>query len=424
MDKLELTVDHIGMNGDGVAYHNERPYYIPFTARGDHILATVGEKRGKGFAASIDTIVSPSQDRQEPKCRHFGSCGGCGLQHLKPDVLADWKQEKIRQSLRSIGAAKTTVDPVRTSPEYSRRRVEFIAAKRKKGVMIGYHLRRSHQIFDVGECPLITSPLLALVKPLRTVLAEVMPRNSQARLTISDTLNGPDLLITGPISADLEARERLATFAQTAKLSRVALINESDNMLEVIAELKPPLIQIGSDTVAIPPGGFLQATQEGQDALIEMLLDALPKDAKVLDLFSGCGSFSLPAVHQAKSVHAVEGDKSLTAALQTAANSKMLHIEAEYRDLFRRPLLPEEFAPYDTVIIDPPRAGAKAQVEELAFSNVKTIIFISCNPVSYARDAEILLDRGYMLSNVTPIDQFLWSSHVELFSVFTKAEAF
>jgi len=417
---LELEITELGASGDGIGFLEGNQYYVPFTMPGDHVQIENPEKRGNGFLATLVNILTPSSNRSTPKCRHFGTCGGCSLQHIGDAELADWKQARVESTLQKAGIVNTLVNPTITSPENSRRRVEFVAAKRKKGVMIGYHLRRSKQIFDVGECPLIKQQILALVKPLRAMLPTVMPRNSKARLTITDTTNGLDLLITANFSIDLEAREILANFAQTNKLCRICWYDEEEKLLEQVSAIRPAEIAIGSKQGLIPPGGFLQATLEGQEALIRLALEALPSGAKILDLFSGCGSFSLPAAHQAKAVRAIEGDEELIFALQNAANKYMLPITTETRDLFRNPLIPDELNKFDAIIIDPPRAGATAQVEEIASCNVQHVVFISCNPVSYARDVKLLTDNGYELKEVTPIDQFRWSSHVELFSVLEK----
>ncbi len=415
-----LEIEEVGVNGDGVSHHEGRPWYIPFSATGDVLNVRQTESRGRGFVGEIVDIQGASSDRIKPACRHFGTCGGCNLQHISAPALSDWKQGRIRQALEKAGLETPVIHPTITSSEHSRRRVEFVASKRKKGVMIGYHLRRSHQIFDVGDCPVLTPDLLSLVKPMRHMLSKIMPRNSQARLTLTRTINGPDLLISGTLTDDLTMRETVAEFGHEAKLCRIAIFDETEKRLEVIAAAKPPLIQIGDHQVALPPGGFLQATEEGQETLISLMLEALPSDAKILDLFCGCGSFTLPASDKARSVHGIEGDESRVNALRMTVNSQMLPVSVETRDLFRRPLMPQEFLPFDTVVIDPPRAGAAAQITELAQSTIQKVIFISCNPTSFARDAKTLCDAGFNLGAITPIDQFRWSPHTELFAVLER----
>jgi 23S rRNA (uracil1939-C5)-methyltransferase len=420
---LELKIEKLGVSGDGIAQANGTTYYVPFSAPGDVVAVTPGDAKGNGFSASIESVTTASDQRQKPLCRHFQTCGGCTLQHVSEPVVANWKSQLISSALEHKDFYKPKIGTVVTSPVHSRRRVEFVAAKRKKGVMIGYHLPRSKQIFDIGECPLLSDELMDLVKPLRQILPNVMPRNSRARLTLTVTENGPDLLIQCAFPIDLESREYLANFAQEKGLCRISWYDENDKIYDQIASIKPATIAVGSEQTLLPPGGFLQATKEGQDALIALMLENIPEKANIIDLFAGCGTFTLPSAREAKSVHAVEGNRAHVEAIQSIANKQMLPVTTETRDLFRRPLLSEEFKGFDVVIIDPPRSGAQAQVSELAFSGVKRIIFISCNPKSFAREAEILADSGYVIGNITPVDQFRFSPHIELFTVFDKIEA-
>lgn len=419
---LRLEVDHIGANGDGVATLDEQTYYIPYTAPGDTVLADPIGAKSSGIDAILSEIVTPSPQRTQPRCRHFGTCGGCSLQHIDDQHLAIWKQNRIRNSLEKVGISDVDIKPTQTSVLASRRRVEFVAAKRKKGVMIGYHLKRSSQIFDLGECSVLAPELINLIKPLRMMLPFVMARKSEVRLTLTSTTNGVDLLISGNIVFDLAARELLANFGQEYNLCRISYYDEKEKALDVVAAIKSPEIRVQQSNVIIPPGAFLQATEESQETLISLILENLPSDLKVLDLFSGCGSFSLPVAHIAKSVHAFEGNEQLIDALKKAANKEMLPLTAQNRDLFRDPLAISELNKFDAIIIDPPRAGAKAQMTDIANCTVETILHISCNPSSFARDTRTLVDGGYSLETITPVDQFLWSSHVEIFSVLKKTK--
>ena len=417
---VDLKITELGAAGDGIAHSNGKTYYVPYTLPGDIITAEEGEKKGKGFTAELSSIVTPSDLRTKPPCKHFGTCGGCSLQHMQDDALAEWKIQLIRENLSRAGIEDVTFNPVQTSPAHSRRRVEFVAAKRKKGVMIGYHLKRSHQINDIGECPLINKELMALVQPLRLLLSDIMPRNSRARLILTNSPNGPDLLISAEFSVDLDIREKLASFAAEYGLSRICWLDQTDKYLETVCEFKPVEIPIGQSKVAISPGGFLQATQEGQETLINLTLSEIPSGAAIADLFAGCGSFTLPATAVAKHITAYENDLYLINALKKSANTNMLPITAEERDLFRNPVPAHELNNFDCVIIDPPRAGASAQVEEIGYSTLKKVIFISCSPASFSRDAQHLIEAGYQMGPVTPIDQFRWSNHVELFATFTR----
>ncbi|WP_025899264.1 class I SAM-dependent RNA methyltransferase [Sneathiella glossodoripedis] len=417
---LKLKIEELGAGGDGIAHTDGQDYYVPFSAPGDQLLATPLKKQGSGYLAEISELQEPSNVRSAPVCRHYGTCGGCNLQHLSDNFLASWKGEAISRALEKVGISNSVITPTLTSPEKSRRRVEFMASRRKKGVMIGYHVRKSHQVFDVGECHVITPALKKLIQPMRLLLGNILPRNSKARLTLTECLSGIDLKIACALSPDLEMRELLANFANDHALSRITWHDTDTKLEEVICALKPSQIALGPYNVPINAGGFLQATEHAQNCLIDLTLRNLTDHSTVLDLFAGCGSFSIPAAQKAKSVVAVEGDPDLVGSLTRGANQHMLPITAIERDLFRDPYRAEELDDFDCVIIDPPRAGAKAQVGELAVSNISKIIFISCNPASFARDARTLIDAGYEMGEITPVDQFRWSSHVELFTTFSK----
>ncbi|MDF2366779.1 23S rRNA (uracil(1939)-C(5))-methyltransferase RlmD [Sneathiella sp.] len=410
---VELVIDHIGASGDGIAEQDGKRFYVPFSAPGDWLRVSVLEERGNGNVAAIEEIFTPGTERIKPACRHFGTCGGCGLQHLAPDFTANWKRQRIVDCLSMAGIESAEVLETVTSPLASRRRVEFIASKRKKGVMIGFHLRRSHQIFDIGDCPVIDETLLALVKPLRALLPPLLPRNSEAKIMATITENGPDLLITAKKELDLETREALAAFTGEQKLARIAWQQSAKEIPEVIAARLPAEIRLNDVPVTLPPGSFLQASKAGETALADFARDALSEARNITDLFAGVGSFTFPLAASAR-VHAVEGDAELTASLQAAANRAILPITSETRDLFHRPLLTDELNAFDGLVFDPPRAGAKAQAEEIAKSDIPTVVAISCNPVTFARDVKALMDGGYSLDKVLPVDQFLFSPHIEM----------
>jgi len=415
----DLTIDHIGANGDGIALDEGQTYFVPFSAPGDTLTADVGEARGQGYMTKIQEISVPSPLRVEPECKHFGTCGGCSLQHLEANFIADWKRQRIVDCFSMSGITGIKIHPTISSPAHSRRRVEFVASKRKKGVMIGYHVRRSHQVFDVGDCPLIHPSLFALIKPLRSAFPSLMPRNSSARITATATDNGPDVLITAENELSLEVRQILADFAAQNSLARIAWRQKPNDIPEVISAIKPASVQLGDIPVMLAPGGFLQATTAGEEALVAIATEALQNCSTVVDLFAGCGSFTFPLSRSSK-VHAVEGDEELISALQRSANKNILPISTEARDLFRRPLFSTELKGYDGLLFDPPRAGAKAQVEEIAESSVATIVAISCDPVTFSRDISYLVSAGYEVEFIQPVDQFLWSPHVEMIAVLHK----
>lgn len=416
---VDLTIDHVGSAGDGIAEKDGQSYYIPLTAPGDWIRASIVEERGNGTLAALEEILSPGPERTDPICRHFGTCGGCSLQHLNPIFTAHWKRQRIVDCLSMAGIEDAEVLETTTCPLASRRRVEFIAAKRKKGVMIGFHLRRSHQIFDIGDCPVIDATLRALVKPLRALLPPLLPRNSEAKIIATVTENGPDLMITAKKELDLETREALAAFTEEQKLARIAWRQNPKEVPEVIAAPLPAEVLLNDVPVTLPPGGFLQASKAGETALADFARNALSAARNITDLFAGVGSFTFPLAAAAR-VHAVEGNEELTNGLQAAANRAILNVTSETRDLFHRPLLTDELNVFDGLIFDPPRAGAKAQAEEIAKSNIPSVVAISCNPVTFARDVKTLLEGGYKLGVVLPVDQFLFSPHIEMAAVLKR----
>ncbi len=416
---VDLEIEHIGAAGDGVASYKGQPVFVPYSAPGDVVSVELGEPRGKGLAAKITGLISPGPDRTNPDCRHFGTCGGCALQHLTSDFNANWKRQRIIDCLQRVGLDSIEVEKTVTSPPQSRRRVEFVASKRKKGVMVGFHLRRSDQIFDAGACPVLRPELLALLQPLRKMLPDILPRKSEARITATMAHEGIDILITADIDPDLYARETLADFAAENGLSRLSLRQKIGAPVEVITAPGESEIPLGPAMASLAPGGFLQATVEGEQALIERAKAALKNARNVVDLFAGCGSFSFPLSENAR-VHAADEDEGLISALRLTANKNILPITTERRDLFQRPLLAEELAAFDGLIFDPPRAGAAAQVEQIGRTSIETVVAVSCNPVSFARDLKTLIIQGYQPDSVLPVDQFLWSPHIEAIAVLRK----
>ena len=246
-----------------------------------------------------------------------------------------------------------------------------------------------------------------------------MPRNSSARITATATDNGPDVLITAENELSLEVRQILADFAAQNSLARIAWRQKPNDIPEVISAIKPASVQLGDIPVTLAPGGFLQATRAGEEALVAIATDALQNCSTVVDLFAGCGSFTFPLSRSSK-VHAVDGDEELISALQKSANKNILPISTEVRDLFRRPVFSTELKGYDGLLFDPPRAGAKAQVEEIAESSVGTIVAISCDPVTFSRDISYLVSAGFEVEFIQPVDQFLWSPHVEMIAVLRR----
>lgn len=359
-------------------------------------------------------IVTPSVDRVAAPCRHFKSCGGCAMQHATDSFVADWKQEIVRRALAAQGLAPD-FRPMHTSPPLSRRRAKFSGRRTKKGVLLGFHARGSDTLVAVPDCQLVTPAIKASFPALEALIPMACSRKGEIALTVTDTLNGPDILIETDKDLTGALRIELAGFAQTHKVARLVWRDE------VIVTMLPPVQVMGTAAVEPPAGAFLQATREGEAALLAAVTE-ITKDAdRIVDLFSGVGTFALPLAQSAE-IHAVEGEADMIAALDRAWRGAkgVKRITTEVRDLFRRPLEPDELAKFDAAVIDPPRAGAEAQIATLAASDVQTVAMVSCNPVSFARDAKTLIAGGFVLNWAQVIDQFRWSAHVEIVACFTR----
>ncbi|WP_039018473.1 class I SAM-dependent RNA methyltransferase [Halocynthiibacter namhaensis] len=402
----EFTVERLGHQGDGIV---EGPLFVAGVLPGEVITGTVEKDR-----IVNPSIVTPSSDRVKPPCSHARSCGGCGLQHASDDFVANFKKSVVANAFKARGI-DTDIDDVVTSPVSSRRRAVFSGRRTKKGALVGFHMKGSDTVIAIPKCTVLRPALLEIIPFLEMLTVAGATRKGAMRFAVTETMSGIDIHAEGGKPAD---GALLSELAQMSVHPGVARLTWDD---EPVAAQHTPVLEFAGYSVTPPAGAFLQATKEGEDCLVSSALETVSGAKKVLDLFSGCGTFSLPAAKNAE-VHAVEGDKdmvtSLTAAWRMAHGLKTLTAEA--RDLFRRPLLPDELNRFDAIIIDPPRAGAEAQVIEIAKSKVKTIAMVSCNPVSFARDAEVLLKAGFEMRDVKVVDQFRWSSHVEITAGFHR----
>lgn len=403
----EITIKTLGAAGDGVA---PGPIYAPFTLPGEVVEGDIIDGR-----MEAPKIVTPSSDRVSAPCPHFRRCGGCALQHVSDSMIADWKRQQVIDALAARGIKDVDVRETITSPARSRRRATFAARRTKKSIQIGFHGRKSDEIIPLTACEVAHHDLMTAFPAIEACARLGASRKSALRATATRTENGIDLSIEGGKTLEKQALLDAAALADAHDLARLTWNGE------ILVTRRPPHQRIGPALVAPPPGGFLQATAEGEATLLDAARAALGSPAKLVDLFSGCGAFSIPFADRTE-VHAVEGDDALLAALTKGwkAVGGLARITTETRDLFRRPLLAEELNAYPAAIIDPPRAGAKAQMEQLAASNIPVIASLSCDAGSFARDARTLLDGGYSLDWVQPVDQFRWSPHVEIAARFSR----
>ena len=359
-------------------------------------------------------IVSPSADRVSPPCRHYKSCGGCAMQHASDAFVAAWKASTVERALSAQGIEATIADTI-TSPIKSRRRAKLAGRRTKKGTLVGFHARASDTLVEVPDCQLLAPELIATLPALNALTALAASRKAEVGMTVSLSVDGPDVHIQTEKELTTDLRVDLAQWANQYGIARLVWVDEP------VVTIHPPRQDFGGSLVVPPPGAFLQATKHGEKALQDAVSAIVGDADKVVDLFAGSGTFTLPLARKA-SVHAVEGVREMMDALDRGWRSTggLHRVSVETRDLFRRPLLPDELNEFDAIVIDPPRAGAEAQVAEIAESKVATVAMVSCNPVTFARDAKTLIDAGFTLGPVTVVDQFRWSHHTEVVAAFTR----
>ncbi|SON54746.1 23S rRNA (uracil(1939)-C(5))-methyltransferase RlmD [Hartmannibacter diazotrophicus] len=406
-----LTIERLGAQGDGIATLDGQPVYVPFTLPGETVAVELDGERG-----DLLDVVTPSPDRIAPACRHYTDCGGCSLQHLGPAAYTAFKQDLVRAAFASRGLNPEISEPI-IVPSGSRRRVTLAARRNGHRLLFGFHGRKSHRIVPIDECPVARPAIVKALPALEQLAAVAAPKKGDLAISVLTTANGLDVCLTGLPPKDAD-KQRLPLI-EAAMAAGIARLSVGD---EVIVERVPPSLSFVGVSVVPPPGGFLQATAESEQAMTDLILAAVKGAKAVADLFCGAGTFTFPLATKS-AVHAVEGDKASMEALDKGARfaKGLKQINRERRDLFRRPLTPKELARFDAVVFDPPRAGANAQAAELAASKVPTVVAVSCNPATLARDVRLLVDGGYGIESVTPVDQFLWSAHVEAVVVLRRA---
>lgn len=386
---------------------------VRVAARGDGVTADgrFAALAAPGDRLAADGAIITGPHHRMPPCRHFPTCGGCQLQHLDDESYADFVRGRITDALDAQGLAAPELAPAHLSPPRSRRRTSLSAQRIGRRVAIGFKEERSHRIEDMRECHILRPALFGLVEPLRVLLASMLPekRRATVKMTLAD--QGVDLLIEGIAAESLAASEALTDFAAGHHLARLSI--DDGVGPQTRWEPVPVTISLAGIPVALPHDAFLQATADGEAALAGAVLAAVGDAGIVADLFSGLGTFALGLKGK---VYAAEASRDAVLALKAARPG----LFADHRDLYRRPLAVAELNRFEAVVLDPPRAGAEAQVRELAASAVPRIAYVSCNPASFARDAKLLVDGGYRFERITPVGQFRWSTHVELAAAFVR----
>ncbi|MFZ2017224.1 MAG: TRAM domain-containing protein [Methyloceanibacter sp.] len=401
---FEVEISRLGSGGDGVAEVAGAPVYVPFTLPGERAVITLEPGSDRGFLLDV---VTPSPDRVAPVCPYFGACGGCALQHMERGAYLAWKREQVAAALKARGLS-VEIEPVRPVPLGSRRRAALALGRDKDGAVLGYRRARSHDLIDVSTCPVLIPSISNRLARLKQALAPLLGGKREARVTVTETESGLDVLVAG-------ARPNpsaIGTFAAQAGALGVARLTAGG---ESIVLGGTPEVDLSGAKVKLPPGAFLQASREAEAELVKLMLEGTEGAKRVADLFAGLGTFSL-ALARTAAVDAYEADEAALASLAEAARRtpRLKPVKTLVRDLFRAPLGAKELDPYDAVVFDPPRAGAAAQAEALAKSCVPRLVAVSCNPGTLARDLRILVDGGYRITRVVPVDQFLFSPHIEV----------
>ncbi len=401
----QITIQRLGLHGDGIA---EGPIFAPLTLPGEEVSGEIEGDRLRDMR-----ILTPSENRVKPPCRHFKACGGCQLQHAADAFVADWKVEVVKTALTAQGL-QAAMKPILTSPAATRRRAVFSARRTKKGATVGFHARASDVITEIPDCQLLDPTLLPAMEIVGELARIGGSRKGEISATVTLSSGGLDVAVRGGKPLDGPFLSQLAQETERHKLARLTWEGE------VVATRVPPYQQFGKAKVVPPAGAFLQATPQGESDLLATVQAAITQGDKGIDLFAGCGTFTLPMAERAQ-MHGVEGDRAMVKALDASWRMAegLKHVTTEARDLFRNPIIAEDLR-YDFAVIDPPRAGAEAQVAELAKSNVAEIALVSCNPVTFARDAATLVKGGYTLDWVQAVDQFRWSSHIEVAARFLR----
>ena len=411
-----VVIEKLGAQGDGVAPGRDGPVFVPFTLPGEEV--TIARDKSSGTMLSL---LRASPERVAPVCRHFGpdgkngTCGGCALQHLAAESYQTFKRNVVVEALSAQGL-DCPVEPLVAAAPEQRRRATFSGRRTESGIVIGFSSPESHHIVEIEECPVLSPVVFSRLPALKLLAGILVSGTEPFRISVLASETGLDIDFTG-IRPPSDKRRQAATRAVIA-VKGIARLTFAG---EIIVEPERPALEIAGTRIAPPAATFAQATTEAEAVMASLVTGHLTSCRNVADLFSGFGTFALRLAQKAR-VHAVEFDGPALAALDLAVRSRqgLKPVTSERRDLFRRPLMPRELAGFDGVVFDPPRAGAKEQAAELAQSKVAKVVAVSCNPATLARDLRLLVDGGYRVERVVPIDQFLWSPHVEAVALLTR----
>jgi len=421
-EPVKLTVEELGAQGDGLAKKDRQTYYLPMTVPGETVTAKVVAKRGDGWRCEVTHTEAPSPDRVDPPCRYYGTCGGCTLQHVDDKLYRDWKRRLVVTALKRQGL-EPDIEPLQSVPLGARRRATFEALMTADGPIVGFNQRLGHHVVDIEACPLMVAGLNALVPALKDAIADFAGPGERGDIAINMSDTGPDITFIWPGGLDRSRLEALSRFADGHDVARVSWRDPNGKDPELVVQRRAAVLSFGAAAVELPAAAFLQPSKAGESLLVKAVLAGIEGSPKnIAELYAGCGSFTFPLTATGAHITAFEGAEAQVRALETGAGRASLggRITGIVRDLSRQPLTVKEVSQFDVLVFDPPRAGAKEQVEKLALSDVPQVIGVSCNPATFARDARILTDGGYKLLKVTPVDQFPFTGHMEVVGVFRK----
>ena len=428
---FEVDITGIGAMADGTGMHEGTPVFVPFTCPGDRIKADVRRKTKDGTHAQMLSLITPSPDRQAPPCEHFGTCGGCSLQHINETRYRAFKQGMLESFVMGIGVGRSVVAPMVEIKAHSRRRAEFKLEARNDTIRIGFFMRGSHRLIDLNACPISDPQLMEALPALRECLSGLTKPGRLTSISLTALENGLDATIKTSSAIGTKDKNKLAAFAESSPIIRLNIQTQPKRESRKVAVPEDPIclydegnatIAFAGVEVALPSGAFLQATEKSQNAITDLVSEHLHGCDVIADLYSGCGTYSFALIKQALRVSAYEGADEMAAAMNNAcvANDMDDKISTTVRDLFTDPLSVEELNHFDGLVINPPRNGALPQVQAIGESTVKKVVMVSCDPATFKRDAKCLIDAGYTLTLAVPIDQFYWSRHLELVAVFEK----
>jgi 23S rRNA (uracil1939-C5)-methyltransferase len=417
----EFRIDVLSPKGEGIGTAKDGRVYVDRALPGDRVEAKIRRDIDGVLRGDVVNIAVASPYRVAPPCPHYALCGGCTIQHAGDDFYRDWKTGLVRDALAAKGLKPKHARAPVFLPAGGRRRITFTAAKQDATVALGYSRRRQRQVVAIESCLIADPAIMALRPKLAPLLAPILQENKPATVFVQMVAGQIEIVITGPVGAegmpDTPVREAMVRLADALAIDRLSWRANLGDAPEVIIEHRPIRVRFGALDVALPPLGFLQPTPAGEAALVAAVMDALPASGVFADLFAGSGTFAGPMLARG-AVDAFENAAPTIRMLDEAKGS--LPLKPIRRDLYREPLSRAEAARYDAVVFDPPRAGAEAQVRELAATAIPVLVAVSCNPATFARDARILVDGGYRLDSVRVIDQFTFSHHVELVAAFSK----